>query len=64
MALQTVIKNLQGEINNLKAEISNLKKSGHSGGASATNKYSMIMVPKWEREGQSHHLTWWSTTYC
>ena len=34
MALQTAMKNLQGEVKNLKAEVSSIKRSVHSGGAS------------------------------
>ena len=63
MALQTSMRNLQGELKNLKAEVASLKKSGHSVGASAAKKDNGRLVPKWKIEGQSHHLTWWSTTY-
>ena len=42
----------------------NLKKLGHSGGAGAANTYNGIMVPKWEKEVQSHHPNWRNTTYC
>ena len=64
MDLQTAMKNLQGEIKNLKAEVYSLKRSGHSGGAGAANKDNSILVPNWKREEQSHHPTWWITTYC
>ena len=64
MALQTAMRNLQGEIKNLKAEVTSLKKSGHSGSAGSAKKDSGILVPKWKIEGQYHHPTWWSTTYC
>ena len=64
MALQNAMRNLQGELNNLKAEVASLKNSGHSGGAGAAKKENGRLVPKWEIKGQSHHPTWWSTTYC
>ena len=64
MALQTDMKNLQRVINNLKAEVASLKKSVYSGTAGAANKDNGRMVTKWKIEGQSHHPTWWSTTYC
>ena len=57
MALQTYMSNLQGELKNLKMEVVSLKKSGHSSGAGAANKDNSILVPKWKREGQSHHPT-------
>ena len=63
MALQTATKNLQGEVKNLKAEAANLKKSGHSRSAGAANKVNIIMTPRWKKDGQDHHPTWWSTTY-
>ena len=63
MALQAAMKKLQGEVKNLKSEVSSLNNSGHSGGASAANKDNCRMTPRWKREGQSHHPTWWSTTY-
>ena len=62
MLPQISTRNLQGEFKNLKAEVSRLKKSGHSGGASAADKDNVIMLIKWEREGQFHHTIWWSTT--
>ena len=37
MALQTAMKNLQGEVKNLNTEFSRLKSSGHSDSAGATN---------------------------
>ena len=37
-ALQTAVRNLQGEINNLWEEVVTLKRSGPSGGAGAANK--------------------------
>ena len=64
MALQMAVSNLRGELKNLKVEIQNLKKSGHSGVAGAAYKNNGRMVPSWKREVQSHHPTWWSTTYC
>ena len=63
MALQTAMKNLQGKTRNVKAEFASLKNSGHSGGNSAANKDNIGMLPKWKREGQSHHPTCWITTY-
>ena len=63
VALQTAMKNLQGEIKNLKAKVSTLKRSGQSGGASATKHKRLIPDPKWKREVQAHHPTWWSTPY-
>ena len=63
VALQTAIKNLQGEVKNLKAEVANFKKSGHSGSAGAANKDNARMTPRWKREEQAHHPTWRSTTY-
>ena len=63
VALQTAIKNLQGEFNNFKAEVENLNKSGHYGSAGAVNKDNGRMNPRLKREGQAHHPTWWSTTY-
>ena len=63
VALQTAIKNLQGEFNNFKAEVEHLNKSGHYGSAGAANKYNGRMTPRWKREVQAHHPTWWSTTY-
>ena len=64
MALQTAVSNPQGELKNLKAQVASLKKSGHSGGAGAVNKDNGIFLPKWKREVQYHHPTWWITTYC
>ena len=64
MALQTAIKNLQGQVKNLKAWVANLKKSGNSGVAGAADKDNSRMTPRWKRERQSHHSTWSSTTYC
>ena len=64
MALQTVMKNLQGEGNNLKVEVVSLNNSGQSRGVVAANKENGIMLPMWKREGQAHHPTWWSTIYC
>ena len=64
MALQTAIKNLQGEVNNLKLEVANLKNSGHYGSARAANKDNGRITPMWKLEGQSHNPTWRSTTYC
>ena len=63
VALQTAIKNLQVKVKNLKAEVANLKKSGHSRAAGAANKGNGRMTPRWKREGQAHHPTWWITTY-
>ena len=57
------MRNLQGELKNLKAKMYNLKKSGHSSAARAAYKDNGIMVPRWKKEGHSHHPTWWSTTY-
>ena len=48
MALQTAIKNLQGEFSNLKAEVANLKNSVHSGAAGAANKDNGIITPRWK----------------
>ena len=64
MALQTAIKNLQGEVNNLKAEVKNIKNSGHFGGAGAANKDSRRIKPRWKQEGHAHHSPCWSTTDC
>ena len=64
MALQTSMKNLQGGIKNLKEEDFRLKKSGHYGSAGAVNKDNGRMNPRLKQEGQAHHPTWWSTTYC
>ena len=64
VALQTAIKNLQGEVKNLKTEAARLKSSVPSYGARAGHKDNGRMTPKWEIEGQAHHPTWWSTTYC
>ena len=63
MALQTATRSLRGELKNLKAEVASRNKSGHSVAASAVNKDNSILVPKFERYGQYHNSTWWSTTY-
>ena len=63
MALQTAIKNLQGEVKNLESKVANLKKSGHSGVDGAANKDNGRMTPMWKQEGQSHKPAVWSTTY-
>ena len=49
VALQTTIKNLQGEVKKLKAEVENLKRPGHSGAAGAANKDNERMTPKWKQ---------------
>ena len=36
VALQTVMKNLQGEVKKLEAKVATFKRSGHSGDANAT----------------------------
>ena len=64
MAVQKSIKNIQGEVKNIKAEVANLKNSGHYGSARAANKDNGRITPMWKLEGQSHHPTWRSTTYC
>ena len=63
VALQTAMKNLQGEVKKLKAGVSTLKSSGHSSGASATKHNSRRPEPKWNREVQAQHSTSWSTPY-
>ena len=49
LALQTAIKNLEGEVKNLKAEVANLNKSGHSSGANSANKDNGRMTPRWKQ---------------
>ena len=57
------MKNLQGELNNLNMAVDSLNNSGHSDGAGAANKNNSRLAPKWKIEVQSHHPTWWITTY-
>ena len=64
VALQTAIKKLEGEVKNLNAEVASFKKSVHSVSVGSANKYNSRMAPKFKIEGQDHHPTWWSTTYC
>ena len=58
------MRNLQGELKNLNTKVASLKKSGHSGSAGTANKDNVRLVTMWKRDGQYHHPTWWSTTYC
>ena len=64
MALQTTIRNLQGELKNLKAKMYSPKKSGQFSSNGAANKDNGRVVPQWKREVHFHHPNWWSTTYC
>ena len=61
VALQTVMKILNGYDKNFKAKAATLKRSVHYSGAGATNKDGIIPETNCDIEGQAHHPTWCST---
>ena len=64
VALQTAMKKLKMEVKTSAPKLPPSIGQATSRGASTTKHKRGRPYPKWKREGQSTHPTWWSTSYC